>query len=131
MSVKYEPTADFLTRSNYRVIHAGDDYTHTFTVTRSGAALDLTSAKLWFTLKQDVDDTDAEAKMQYSTDDVTEMQITDDTAGKFSLYLKDTDTASLAGTWDYDIKCKLGSGDIIRLARGIIEFLPNITQASA
>lgn len=130
MSVKYDPTSDYLIRNNYRVIHAGDDYTLTFTVTRSGSALDLTSAKLWFTVKQDTDDTDAEAKLQYSTDDATEMQITSPTEGKFSLYLKDEDTTALAGSWNYDIKCKLGSGDVIRLARGTIEFLPNITQAS-
>lgn len=131
MSVKYDPTSDYLIRNNYRVIHAGDDYTHTFTVTRAGLSLDLSSAKLWFTVKQDTYDADAEAKLQYSTDDASEMQITSATEGKFSLYLKAEDTSGMAGSWNYDIKCKLGSGDLIRLARGIIEFLPNITQASA
>ena len=131
MSVRYDITADALETNSYRPLHAGDDYTHEFTAQVDGSALDLTGATLWGTVKEDATDPDTEAKLAYSTADITEVKITDATAGKFSVYFKAADTAALAGSWQYDIKAKLSSGSIRRLARGVIEFLANITQATS
>jgi len=131
MSVKYNITAAGLETEGYRPIHAGDDYTHEFTAKEDGVALDLTSAKLWLTIKEDKTDPDPEAKLQYSTADATQMVITDATAGEFSVSFKQADTVNLAGSWSYDIKAKLAGGEMRRLARGQIEFLANITVATS
>ena len=129
MSAKYDMTESFLVKNNYRPIHAGDDYDHAFTVQRAGVALVLTGAKLWFTVKKDTNDTDSEAKLQYVSTEITEIEITDGAAGQFTIHLKDTDTSDMEGHWNYDIKALLASTKILRIARGTIEFLPNITQA--
>jgi hypothetical protein len=131
MSVLYDITANNLRKSQYREIHAGDDYDHSFLVRRAGVALDLNGAKLWFTVKRDKEDPDSEALLQYDSTDATEIEITDGPNGAFVLHLKAADTKELAGTWPYDIKCLLATGKTIRLARGVIEFLPEITQAAA
>lgn len=129
MSVKYDITSEYLIRSNFRPIHAGDDYDHQFTVQRAGSALDLTSATLWFTVKDDLTDNDSEALLQYDSTVPANIEITTPLNGEFTIHLNDTDTAELRGAWNYDIKAKLGTGKILRIAYGIIEFLPNITEA--
>lgn len=128
MSVQYDITAAFLKRSNFRQIHAGDDYTHQFTVRRAGQPLPLTGAKLWFTVKQDENDTDSEAKLQYTSDTIAEIEITDGLNGQFKLNLRHADTDDMAGVWHYDIQALLSTGEVITLARGAIEFLPNLTR---
>ena len=130
MSAQYDITSSTLRAANYRPIHAGDDYTHRFTVERPpGSPLDLDGAKLWFTVKQGADEADAQAKLFYDTDDVSVMQVTDGPNGQFAIYFQAADTECLEGSWIYDIKAKLAAGNIIRLAYGSIEFLPNITKA--
>ena len=127
MSAQYDITSDFLIKSGYRPIHAGDDYDHSFTVERAGAPLN-NMAKIWFTVKEDFVDPDSEAKLQYSTDESSEIEITDPLNGAFVLHLQAADTEELAGTWQYDLQAKLTTGKIITLARGVIEFLPHVTQ---
>jgi hypothetical protein len=131
MSVKYDITAAYLTRSTFRAIHAGDDYDHLFTVERAGSLLNLTSATLWFTVKDDLNDLDTEAKLQYDSTVPANIEITAPAGGEFIIHLNAADTAELQGTWNYDIKAKLASGKILRIAWGVIEFLPNTTQASS
>lgn len=128
MSAQYDITADFLIKSGYRPIHAGDDYDHSFTVERAGSPLN-NMAKIWFTVKEDYVDPDSEAKLQYSTDDTSEIEITDPANGAFVVHLQAGDTEDLAGTWQYDLQARLNTGKIITLARGVIEFLPHVTQA--
>lgn len=127
MSAHYDITSNFLVKNNFRPIHAGDDYDHCFTVERVGIPLDFTSAKLWFTVKAKETDTDAEALLQYSSDEISEIEITDAPNGKFVIHLNSPDTADLAGTWYYDVKSKLSTGKILHILRGVIEFLPSIT----
>ena len=128
MSVHYDITADYLKRSNYRVLHAGDDYNHTFTALRAGSPIDNMS-KIWFTVKNNEHDLDSEAKLQYSTDDISEIEITDSPNGVFVVHLKHGDTDDMAGGhWVYDIQTLLTTGDVITLARGIIQFLANLTR---
>jgi len=130
VSVKHNITADALEAAGHRAIHAGDDYDHQFTVTRGGVALDLTGAKVWFTIKESSRLSDDKSKLQADseTGDIT---ITDFFNGKFTVHLRDTETAGLEGLWPYDIKARLGAAgaEIIRLARGEIEFLPSLTRA--
>jgi hypothetical protein len=129
MSAKYDITAENLEKAGYRAIHAGDDYDHAFTVTRAGSALDLNGAILWFTIKEDSALADDEAKLQLQTP--TQIEVTDAAQGKFTVRFDQDATKNLEGEWPYDIKCKLQSGSIIRLSRGVIQFLANLTRATA
>lgn len=136
MSAKYDITVKNLERANYRPIHAGDDYDHQFTVTRNGASLSLTGAKLWLTIKEDALLEDSSAKLQYDSETPggdENIEITDAASGEFTVHFRDTDTVGLEGRWPYDIKARLGAAGspIIRVARGVIEFLPNLTREIA
>jgi hypothetical protein len=130
VSARHDITTDYLVTNNERPLHAGDDYPYGFTVHKpAGTILPLTSATLWLTIKEDATDPDAEALLQYCSTDATEIEITDGAAGEFTIHFKAADTAKLTGAWMYDIKAKLANGKMQRIARGTIEFLPNITQA--
>jgi hypothetical protein len=129
MSAQYDITAEYLIRSSFRPIHAGDDYDHSFMVERPpGTPLELTGAKIWFTVKQEVSQSDEEALLQYTTDDNSQIEIIDAPGGAFVIHLKSDDTGEMAGSWIYDIQVKLGTGKVITIARGVIEFLPQVTQ---
>lgn len=133
MSAKLDITSDRLQQDSYRVIHAGDDYDIQFTAVRNGVALDITGATIYFTVKDDEIKTDANAKLQLSTALIAEVEITDATAGEFTVHLVGSgskSTASLSGQeLPYDIQAILASGTKITLARGVIEFLAQITRA--
>ncbi len=136
MSVNYDITAEQLKASSYRPLHAGDDYDHKFTVTRGGTPLDLTGSKIWLTVKENSVEPDDEAKLQLSSDDTTEIEITDANAGQFTIKFRGTgtkNTQDLEGEWLYDMQVKLSApaSTIITLAYGRIEFLVNLTRATA
>lgn len=133
MSAKLDITEDRLTQSNYRVLHAGDDYNMSFTVERGGSPLNLTGAKIYFTVKEDSIKSDSNAKLQLSSDDSDEIEITNPTDGQFVVKFVGTgakSTANVVGEYPYDIQATLSSGTIITLARGVIEFLEQITRAT-
>jgi hypothetical protein len=123
-------TTSYLLHANYRPVIAGDDYTINFTAYQDSVAIDLTGAKIWFTIKKSSAILDP-GSLQYSTDDTDQIEVTSPTEGKFSIYLGAADTAPLAGTWEYDIKVKLNTTEIKRLAIGKIEFMESITTASS
>lgn len=135
MSAKHDITAENLRLQNARVLHAGDDYDHQFTIERPpGTPLDLTSATIWFTIKRSARESDNLAGLQLSTSDAAEIQITDPTVGKFTIKFRGSGTKTtenLAGIWKYDISAKLGDTTLITLATGVIEFLENITRSIA
>lgn len=135
MSVVYHITADNLRSLGYRVLHAGDDYDHQFTVERpAGSPLVLTGATIWLTVKNSSLQDDAQALLQLSSAQVSEIEITDGTNGIFQVKFRGTgskSTADLEGLWKYDIQVKLASGTIITVARGDIEFLENITRTTS
>lgn len=133
MSKKYDINAITLSQGKYRSLHAGDSYTHGFTVTRSNAPLDLTGAKIWFTIKETSQQQDTQAKLQLSSDDVNEIEITDAVGGKFDVKFTGSgakSTSDLEGSWLYDLQIKLSTGEVITLVYGKIEFLRNITRST-
>lgn len=130
MSIKYDITASSLQSGGFRVLHAGDDYSHTFSVTRGGSNLDLSgSAKIWFTVKEDSVQADTAAKLQLTTDSVSEIEITDPVAGQFIVKFGSSTTEDLEGEWLYDLQVKLDDDTVITIAYGAIEFLTNITRS--
>lgn len=137
MSVKYDMTAEALIGASYRPIHAGDDYDHRFTVTRNGVALPLTgAAKVWLTVKESSVEPDSQAKLQLSSDDSAQIEITDAAGGEFVVKFRGTGakhTQDLEGKWLYDLQAKLDAPaeTLITLAYGKVEFLPNLTRATS
>ena len=133
MSQLLNITADFLETNQKRPLHAGDDYDMQFTaenLTPAGTAIDLTGAKVWFTIKSDPLDDDASALLAVNTaDDPTKITIDTPLSGIFTMRFKAADTAGLEGLFPYDIQIKLASGKLFTMARGQIEFLANLTRA--
>jgi len=133
MSAIYHMTASELRRSNFRPIHAGDDYNHRFRVKRNDIILDLTGSTIWMTVKDSTTQTDSQAYLQLSSASSSEIEITGPTAGEFTVKFRGTGaktTENIEGLWDYDIQVKLSGGDILTIAAGKIEFLPNLTRAT-
>lgn len=128
MSVVLDLTAEVLQSLGFRPIHAGDDYDLTLTAQIDGVVIDLSGATIWFTAKEDSIDTDANAKLSYKTDQVTEIEITDAANGIFKVYFREPTTKDIEGLWPYDIQIKTNAPKIITLCRGDIEFLENLTR---
>lgn len=135
MSALLNITSDVLAEGSYRALHAGDTYDMRFSARRNGVAISLVGAKVYLTIKDDEIKTDANARLQLSSSDPAEIEITDAVAGEFVVHFASTgpkSTASLSGLeLPYDIQLILASGSIITLARGVIEFLPQITRATS
>lgn len=135
MSVVYNITADELIAAGYRPIHAGDSYSHRFTLQRGGIALPLIGAtKIWFTVKDDAIVPDSEAKLQLDSSDSAQIEITEPTNGKIVVKFVGSGaktTEDLEGLWEYDCQVKLDDGEIITVFHGKIEFLANITRATS
>lgn len=134
MSQKIDITAESLISQNYRPLHAGDDYDYSFTFYRAGVIEDLTSAKIWLTVKDDPNVEDANAKLQLVSSDIDEIEIDDAVNGSFIVKFRgtgDNSTADLEGEWLYDIQVKLADGTLITAAYGAIEFLTNLTRTTS
>lgn len=132
MSVKLDIIADRLSQDSFRTLHAGDSYDMDFTAQRAGVVLDLTGATVHFTIKEDSIKTDANALLQLSSADAAQIELTDAAQGAFRVKFVGTGaktTAGIVGEFPYDIQAILASGTIITLARGVIEFLEQITRA--
>lgn len=133
MSVELDLTADNLRALGYRPLVAGDDYNMKFTIQRDGTAIDLTSGKVWFTVKDDPIVPDVDAKLQMDSSVSADIEITDAANGKFTVKFQGTGskgTENLEGEWKYDIQVKLAAGTLITVGRGDIEFLPNMTRTT-
>ena len=111
-------------------------YDYSFSITRGGSVLDLSGAKIWFTVKEHALDNDTDAKLQLVSDVSSEIQITNAAGGEFTVKFRGSgasqkNTSDLEGEWIYDIQVLLNDGTIITAAYGTIEFLKNITRATA
>jgi hypothetical protein len=133
MSAKLDITEETLRANGFRPLVAGDDYPMGFTAEVNGVAINLAGAKLWFTVKDNSQLTDAEAKLQMDSD-TGDIQIDDPANGHFIVNFHATatpSTADLEGQWIYDIQALLSSGKVVTISGGIIEFLRNITRTTS
>lgn len=133
MSDRYDITPEVLRSGDppYRVLHAGDDYNHKFTVDRPpGTPMNLTGAKIWFTIKESRAEPDSQARLQLTSAGAG-VVVTSPDEGKFEVRFASGDTDDLAGLWEYDIQVKMGDDTVVTIATGQIEFLPNLTRAIA
>lgn len=132
--MRYDITLNGLKRDGYRPLHAGDDYRYGMTLyDADGNPIDLTGAEIWFTVKRAQADSDADAKLQLTSEAGIEIDV-DPTTGKFALCFTAEDTADLFGIWWYDLQVK-GEIDeepdkVVTPLWGRIEFGPNITQTT-
>jgi hypothetical protein len=125
-------TAADLRAANRRVLVAGDDYQMGFTVVEpDGSYVDLTGAKVWFTVKETPQQEDSEAELQLSSTNPTEISIDDPENGHFVVFFTTANTQNLAGEWKYDIQGVISPGVVVTFCIGYIEFLPNITRTIA
>jgi hypothetical protein len=127
MSSLYDITPTALEFAGYRPLHAGDDYDHDF-IAQATAGSPLSLTKVWLTIKHSTKDLDVDAKLQVDSDTPAQLEITDGPNGEFTVHFLAADTEDLEGPWFYDIQV-LSTGELKTVARGTIEFLPNITRA--
>lgn len=104
----------------------GDD--ETFALTRqdsSGLAIDISGYTFWLTVKNDPEDTDANAVLQK-----TVTAHTDAANGQTEIDLTNSDTEDLQGRYWYDIQEKTSGGTINTLMHGTLYFQPDVTEAT-
>ena len=89
----------------------------------NGVAIDITGWILFFTLKNNIDDSDNSAVLKV---DVTSH--TDPVNGKTEVILSNISTDSLAGEYFYDFQFKNNLGEIKTIMSGIFEFLKDVTR---
>lgn len=88
----------------------------------NGDALDLTDCVLYTTVKQNSDDTDANAKISST------LAITAPATGGIATWtLVPADTQYLIGQYYWDVQLKDSSSKITTLIRDIFEVLPDVT----
>lgn len=114
-----------------------DDRTLSVSVNQDdGTPVNLTSAKIWFTVKARTSDTDDQALIQKKNtaagggDD--QIKIVVAAQGKMEVYLVPDDTEDLdPGTYIYDIQVTLASGKTYTVARDKITFKEDVTKTMA
>ena len=84
--------------------------------------IDVTGATLFLTVKNKSTDADASAVLSKTITTLTDPQ-----NGQIKIELTDTDTDTLVGSYIYDIKIKLTTGEIYTLAEGWINFKRSLT----
>lgn len=106
-------------------LYRRNDKTYTVTFTDSnGAAIDITGYTVWFTVKSDVDDTDANAKIQKVV-----TSHSDPTNGQTQIDLTNADTDIAEGRYVYDIQLLDTSSDVLTVIVGSFIILNRVTDA--
>jgi len=100
-----------------------------------GDPKDLTGAKIWFTVKEKLTDSDANAKIQKRNTAAgggpTEIEVTNPTGGQCEVHLVPADTEDLdPATYHYDIQVLLADGKTYTVTRDRITFKEDVTRSS-
>jgi len=101
----------------------------------NGAPKNLTSAKVWFTVKEKLADTDVAAKIQKRNTAAgggpTEIEMTNPAGGQLEVHLVPADSDGMdPGTYHYDIQVLLADGKTYTVARDRITFREDVTRSS-
>ena len=100
----------------------GNDKALIFTLkTATGEAFNLTGHALYGTIKQNYDDTDAQAKI---SDTLT---LTTPASGIATWTIEDTDTTYMLGHYYMDVKLVLSTGGVYTIYRDIFQVLERAT----
>jgi len=91
--------------------------------------VDITGSTIWFTVKEDADDTDAAALIQLSSADIAEIDIYSPTIGRARIYVKNAHTQNIAiGRHIYDVQIKTAAGDPYTVVLGAFTVLADVTR---
>ena len=108
-------------------IKRGDSKSYTLTFKDDdGALIDITDWTIFFTAKETVTDTDANAKI---SKDITSH--TDPTNGETQIQLNSTDTNLTPGNYIYDIQIKKDTGEINTIVEGTLTITKDVTQRTS
>ena len=108
-------------------IKRGDSKSYTLTFKDDdGALIDITDWTIFFTAKETVTDTDANAKI---SKDITSH--TDPTNGETQIQLSPADTALTPGNYVYDIQIKKNTGEINTIVEGTLTITKDVTQRTS
>lgn len=95
---------------------------------RDRAVVDITGAKIWFTLKESYDDLDVNAAVQLTTDNAAEISITDATNGLAVIYIKNTHTSGLSiRSYFMDVQIKEVDRELRTIVYGTMAVIPDVT----
>lgn len=103
---------------------AGDDVLIEFTVSRDGAAVDITGMTPRFVAKRRVGQ-DAVASTEDSPATAT-ATLTTPSSGLFTVAIDAADTEELSGTYRFEAELVDGNGDKQSVARGFLTFRRNL-----
>lgn len=121
---------------NTIIMYVRDDRTLSVSVnTDTGSPVDLTDAKMWFTVKQRFLDPDDKALIQKRTANAggsdSQIKIVTPATGKAEIYIVPADTQSMnPGTYVYDIQVTLANGKTYTITRDKITFKEDVTKAT-
>lgn len=121
--------------SNTVTMFVRDNRTLTVTVhATDGTPVDLTDAKVWFTVKARMTDLDSAAVIQKKNPEAggseDEIHVTDPSNGVLEIYLVPADTESVdPATYVYDVQVTLISGKTYTVVRDKITFKEDVTKA--
>jgi len=91
----------------------------------AGSLVDITGWTVFFTVKENITDTDPNAKISKTITDHS-----DPTNGESTIELTSVDT-NLDGNYLFDIQIKRASGDINTILEGMIVFTKDVTQRTS
>ena len=89
----------------------------------TGLPIDITGYEFFLTVKQSIDDLDADAVIA-----INESVLPFASEGRVVIHVSNTLTQDLAGTYYYDIQVKAMSGDITTLMMGSMIFAKDTTR---
>lgn len=123
--------------ANTIVMYIRDDRTLSVSVnTDTGDPVNLTDAKMWFTVKQRFADPDDKALIQKRTANAggsdSQIKIITPATGKAEIYIIPEDTQLInPGTYVYDIQVMLANGKTYTITRDKITFKEDVTKTIA
>lgn len=109
-------------KTNFQAIR-GDTFSLTLTFSTGGVPINITGWTIFFTLKNNIEDADADKVITK-----TVVSHTSPTTGVTTIALTAAETALLAGSYFYDVQYKQADGTtIMTCLEGILTFNKDIT----
>ena len=107
----------------------GDGRNYEITITdEDDVVVDITGAKIWFTLKSSYDEADADAEFQLSSADASEIALTDPVNGIAEIYISNDNTKDLLGqTYYFDVQLVELGEQPRTVIRGSMKIKPDVT----
>lgn len=109
---------------NLTAVHAYNSVSYPFTLTRNGSAINLDGAKIYFTVKKNKDDTDAEATFQ-----IEKTSFTNPSSGADTIVIPKATMDIDPATYFYDVQLIESDGTLTTLGFGEFPVLERVTEA--